>query len=78
VLPIAFLAGLLLLRKTDPRILLAVGLTCTAFSAVLNAHYDSAWAAANFCRTELLTCVGQAFSFIGLDALFYKPYSREP
>jgi len=34
-------------------------LACTAFSAVLNAHYDSSWAAANFYRTELLTGVGQ-------------------
>ncbi len=33
---------------------------------MLNAHYDSAWAAANFYRTELLTGVGQAFSLIGL------------
>jgi len=66
LLPIAFIAGLLLLRKLDPRILFAVGLACTAFSAVLNAHYDSAWAALNFYRTELLTGVGQAFSLIGL------------
>jgi DHA2 family multidrug resistance protein len=66
VLPIAFVGGLLLLRKADPRILFAVGLTCTAFSAVLNAHYDSTWAAANFYPTELLTGVGQAFAFIGL------------
>ncbi len=66
LLPITFIAGLLLLRKLDPRILFAVGLTCTAISAVLNARYDSAWAAANFYRTELLTGVGQAFSFIGL------------
>jgi DHA2 family multidrug resistance protein len=66
LLPIALIAGLLLLRKLDPRILFAVGLTCTAFAAVLNAHYDSAWAAQNFYRTELLTGVGQAFSFIGL------------
>lgn len=66
LLPIAFIAGLLLLRKLDPRILCAVGLTCTAFSAVLNARYDSGWAAANFYRTELLTGVGQAFAFIGL------------
>jgi MFS transporter, DHA2 family, multidrug resistance protein len=66
VLPIAFIAGLLLLRKLDPRILLAVGLTCTAFSSVLSAHYDSAWSAENFYRTELLTGVGQAFAFIGL------------
>jgi MFS transporter, DHA2 family, multidrug resistance protein len=66
LLPIAFIAGLLLLHRLDPRILFAVGLACTAFSAVLNARYDSAWAAANFYRTELLTGVGQAFSLIGL------------
>ena len=66
LLPIAFIAGLLLLRKVDARILFAVGLTCTAISAVLNARYDSSWAAANFYPTELLTGVGQAFSFIGL------------
>jgi DHA2 family multidrug resistance protein len=66
LLPITFIAGLLLLRKLDPRILFAVGLTCTAFSAALNAHYDSAWAAENFYRTALLTGVGQAFSLIGL------------
>jgi DHA2 family multidrug resistance protein len=66
LLPIAFIAGLLLLRKLDPRIVFAVGLTCTAFSAVLNAHYTSVWAAENFYRTELLTGVGQAFSLIGL------------
>ena len=66
LLPIAFIAGLLLLRKLDPRIIFAVGLTCTAISAVLNARYDSGWAAANFYPTELLTGVGQAFAFIGL------------
>src|SRR5260370_36863526 len=59
-------AGYLLLRKLDPRILFAVGLACTSFAAELNAHYDSAWAAANFYRTELLTGIGQAFSLIGL------------
>jgi len=66
LLPVALLAGLLLLRELDPRILFAVGLTCTAFAAVLNAQYDSAWAAQNFYRTELLIGIGQAFSFIGL------------
>jgi len=66
LLPVALIAGLLLRNKLDPRILFAVGLACTAFSAVLNAHYDSAWAAANFYRTELLTGVGQSFSLIGL------------
>lgn len=66
LLPVAFIAGLLLLNRLDPRVLFAVGLACTAFSAVLNAHYDSAWAAANFYPTELLTGVGQAFALIGL------------
>ena len=66
VLPVAFIAGLLLLRNFDPRLLFAAGLTCTAISAILSAHYDSSWAAANFYRMELLTGVGQAFAFIGL------------
>jgi DHA2 family multidrug resistance protein len=55
-----------LLRKSDPRLLLAAGLACTAFAAWLNSQYTSAWAAENFYRTELLTGVGQAFAFIGL------------
>ena len=66
LLPVALVAALLLLRKMDPRLLLAAGLTCTAVAACLNAHYTSAWAAENFYRTELLSGVGQAFSFIGL------------
>ena len=66
LIPVTFLAGLLLLRKLDPRILFAAGLACTAFAAILNAQYDTAWAAQNFYRTELLTGVGQAFAFIGL------------
>ena len=66
LLPIAFTAGYLLLRKIDPRLLLAAGLACTAFAAWLNSQYDSTWAAENFYRTELLTGVGQAFAFIGL------------
>jgi MFS transporter, DHA2 family, multidrug resistance protein len=66
LIPLAFTAALLLLRKFDPRLLLAIGLACTAFAAVLNSHYGSTWAAENFYRTELLTGVGQAFAFIGL------------
>jgi MFS transporter, DHA2 family, multidrug resistance protein len=66
LIPIAFIAALLLLRKHDPRLLFAVGLACTAFAAWLNSQYSSAWAAENFYRTELLTGVGQAFAFIGL------------
>src|SRR5580704_13123635 len=66
LIPIAFIAALLLIRRLDPRILFAVGLACTAFAAVLNARYDSTWAAQNYYSTELLTGVGQAFAFIGL------------
>jgi MFS transporter, DHA2 family, multidrug resistance protein len=66
LIPLAFLAALLLVRKFDPRLLLAIGLACTAFSAWLNSQYSSTWAAENFYRTELLTGVGQGFAFIGL------------
>src|SRR5271170_2850483 len=66
LLPIAFIAALLLLRKHDPRVLFAIGLACTAFAAWLCSQYTTAWAAENFYRTELLVGVGQAFAFIGL------------
>jgi DHA2 family multidrug resistance protein len=66
LIPLAFTAALLLLRKFDPRLLLASGLACTAYAAWLNSQYSSTWAAENFHRTELLTGVGQAFAFIGL------------
>jgi MFS transporter, DHA2 family, multidrug resistance protein len=66
LIPLAFTAALLLLRKFDPRLLFAIGLACTAFAAWLNSQYSSVWAAENFYRTELLTGVGQAFAFIGL------------
>ena len=68
LLLVAVTGGLLLLRGLDPRLLLAVGLTCTAFAAVLSAQYTSTWAAENYYRTELLIGVGQAFSLIGLVA----------
>ena len=66
LIPVAFTAALLLMRRFDPRLVLAAGLACTAFAAWLNSQYTSAWAAENFYRTELLTGVGQAFAFIGL------------
>jgi DHA2 family multidrug resistance protein len=66
LIPIAFIAALLLLRKHDPRVLFAIGLACTAFAAWMCAQYSTAWAAENFYRTELLVGVGQAFAFIGL------------
>jgi MFS transporter, DHA2 family, multidrug resistance protein len=66
LIPIAFIAALLLLRRYDPRVLFASGLACTAFAAWLCSQYTTAWAAENFYRTELLVGVGQAFAFIGL------------
>ena len=66
LLLVAFIAGLLMLRKLDPRLLLAAGLTCTAFAVCLNAQYTTAWSAANYYRTELLMGVGQSFALIGL------------
>ena len=66
LLLIAFTAALLMLRKLDPRLLLAGGLTCTAFAVCLNADYTTAWSAANYYRTELLTGIGQSVSLIGL------------
>src|ERR1700721_307807 len=66
LIPIAFIAALLLLRKVDPRLLFAAGLACTVFAPSLCRQYSTAWAAENFYRTELLVGVGQAFAFIGL------------
>jgi DHA2 family multidrug resistance protein len=66
LLPITFIAGLMLLHKWDPRVLFATGLACTAFAAWMCSQYTTAWAAENFYRTELLVGVGQAFAFIGL------------
>jgi DHA2 family multidrug resistance protein len=66
LLLITFTAALLLLQKLDPRLLLAAGLTCTAFAVCLNAEYTTAWSAANYYRTELLMGVGQTVALIGL------------
>src|SRR6202789_824716 len=66
LIPIAFIAALLLLRKVDPRLLFAAGLACTAFAAWLCSQYTTAWAAENFYRTDLLVGVGQAFAFSAL------------
>ena len=66
LLLIALTAGLLMLGKLDPRLVLAAGLSCTAFAVLLNSEYTTAWSAANYYRTELLTGVGQAISLIGL------------
>jgi MFS transporter, DHA2 family, multidrug resistance protein len=66
LLLITFIAGLLMIQNLDPRLLLAAGLACTAFAVCLNADLTSAWSAANYYRTELLTGVGQSVALIGL------------
>src|SRR5271154_7132884 len=66
LLPVAFIAGLLVIRNLDPRLLLAGGLACTAFAVWLNADLTAAWSAPNYYRTELLTGVGQSVALIGL------------
>jgi len=66
LLLVAFIAALLLLRKLDPRLLMAAGFTSIAFACWLNAEYTTVWSAANYYRTELLMGVGQGFAFIGL------------
>jgi DHA2 family multidrug resistance protein len=66
LLPVALIGASLLVRKLDPRLLLAIGLASTAFAAWLSSEYTTAWAAQNFYRTELIVGVGQAFAFIGL------------
>ncbi len=68
LLLVAFTAALLLLCKLDPRLLMAAGFASMAFACCLNAEYTTAWSAADYYRTELLTGVGQAFAFIGVVA----------
>jgi len=64
--PLAFIAGFLLLGNVDPRLLLASGFAGMAFASLLNAKMTSSWAASNFYRTEFLMGFGQCFAFIGL------------
>jgi DHA2 family multidrug resistance protein len=65
-IPLAFIAGFLLLENVDPRLLLASGFAGMAFASLLNAKMTSAWAASNFYRSEFLMGFGQCFAFIGL------------
>src|SRR5271156_4197405 len=66
--PLALVAGFLLLSNADPRLLLASGFAAMAVASLINAGMTSAWAAANFYRTEFLMGFGQCFAFIGLVA----------
>jgi len=64
--PLSLVAGFLLLSNVDTRLLLAAGFASMAFASILNAEMTSAWAAANYYRTEFLMGFGQCFAFIGL------------
>jgi DHA2 family multidrug resistance protein len=64
--PLAVGAGFLLLWNADSRLLLAAGFASMAFASLLNAEMSSAWAAANYYRTEFMMGFGQCFAFIGL------------
>jgi DHA2 family multidrug resistance protein len=67
-IPLAVVAGVLLLSNVDPRLLLATGFAAIAFASLVNAGMTSAWAAPDFYRTEFLMGFGQCFAFIGLVA----------
>jgi DHA2 family multidrug resistance protein len=64
--PLAFLAGFLLVSNADPRLLLASGFAGIAFASFLDARITSVWAAPDFYRTEFLLGFGQCFAFVGL------------
>ncbi len=66
--PLAFMAGFLLVSNFDPRLLLATGFAGMAFASLLDARLTSAWAAPDFFRAEFLMGFGQCFAFIGLVA----------
>jgi len=68
LIPLAFIAALLLLRKFDPRLLLAIGLACTALAAWLNSQYTSTWAAENFYRTSCSPASGRRLLSSDLSA----------
>src|SRR5580698_3609495 len=64
--PLALVAGFLLLSNVDSRLLLAAGFASMAFASLLDARLTSAWAAPDFYRTEFLMGFGQCFAFVGL------------
>jgi MFS transporter, DHA2 family, multidrug resistance protein len=66
--PLALVAGFLLLSNVDSRLLLAAGFASMAFASLMNTEMTSAWAAENYYRTEFLMGFGQCFAFIGLVA----------
>ena len=65
-LGLAFVAAQLLNKGLDSRLLMAFGFALMAFTCVVNADYTSAWAAANYFRSELLMGAGQVFAMVGV------------
>jgi MFS transporter, DHA2 family, multidrug resistance protein len=65
---LTFIAALLLYKGINSYVLMAMGFAAVAFACFLNTDFTSAWAAANYYRTELLLGVGQSFAMVGLVA----------
>lgn len=63
---VAFVAALLLYRGIDSHLLMAIGFSAVAFACLINSDFTSAWAAANYYRSELLMAVGQSFAMVGV------------
>ena len=56
----------LIIIQTNPRLVLAVGLTVGAVSCWISANLDTSWAGNNFEILELLLAAGLACSYVGL------------
>jgi DHA2 family multidrug resistance protein len=63
---LAVLAGHLLNKGLDSRLLMAVGFATMGAVCIISANFTSAWASENYFRTELVMAVGQSFAFVGL------------
>lgn len=67
-LSVGFIGALLLYRGIDSHLLMAIGFTAVACACLINSDFTSAWAAANYYRSELLMAVGQSFAMLGVVA----------
>ena len=63
-----FLAGWLILRRVNVRIITGLGFGCIALACALNGNFDSSWNAEIYQRTAALMGLGQSFAFVGLVA----------
>ena len=63
---VAVFAAILLNKGLDSRLLMAFGFATIGTACLMNAGFNSTWAAENYFRTEFLMAVGQSFAFVGL------------